>query len=77
MLVIIGIGFLLFLIVMAIHTRDRSSSPNEEKLEKGLEESLRSALRDYYTPEELEKYIEKSLRIHREVREEKKRWGFL
>lgn len=77
MLAIIGIGFLIFLIVMAIHTRNRSSSPNEEVLEKELEESLRNAWSNFYTPEELEKHIEFSMENYRTVRKREKERGFI
>lgn len=75
---IIGTIILLFLIVMFFRSKDKSGKIDDDKSDKEFEQTIRDAVKDNYrNSEDLERYIDTTMRIRREVRDDKRKKGFL
>lgn len=75
----IGVAILVFIIVIFFRSKDNGTGKiNYDKYDKEFEQTIRDAVKDNYDNEEdLERYIETTMRIRREVREDKQKKGFL
>ncbi|WP_303181742.1 hypothetical protein [uncultured Butyricimonas sp.] len=75
---IIGVVILIFIVVIFFRSKDKSEKIDYDKYDKEFEQTIRDAVKDNYDNEEdLERYIEMTMRIRREVREDKQKKGFL
>ena len=68
---IIGVVILIFIVVIFFRSKDKSEKIDYDKYDKEFEQTIRD------NEEDLERYIEMTMRIRREVREDKQKKGFL
>lgn len=75
----IGVAILVFIIVIFFHSRDKGAGKIDyDEYDKEFEQTIRDAVKDNYDNEEdLERYIEMTMRIRREVWKDKRKKGFL
>lgn len=75
----IGLAILVFIIVIFFCSKDKGTGKIDyDEYDKEFEQTIRDAVKDNYeNPEDLERYIETTMRIRREVREDNRKKGFL